>query len=95
MNKPEIAPIDHADITQRIVEQLPGAEVDVEGEDCNATVTVISDRFEGLASVKRQQMVLAGFADVLASGRLHALSVKPYTLAEWNERHTNLVQISL
>lgn len=95
MNELDMTPITHADITQRIVDLLPEAEVDIEGEDCNVVVTVISDHFEGLTPVKRQQVVLAGFTDALANGRLHALSVKPYTLSEWNKRYTNLVQISL
>jgi acid stress-induced BolA-like protein IbaG/YrbA len=75
---------------------LPGAAVDVEGADCNFTVTVIYDAFDGLLPVKRQQRVLEVFSDVLASGELHALTVKTFTTREWEAKNTGgLIQISL
>lgn len=87
--------VDVSEIEQRIVNTIADAELEVEGADCDFTVTVISETFKGLLPVKRQQRVLAGFSDVLASGELHALTVKPYTLEEWNKRITSLVQLSL
>jgi acid stress-induced BolA-like protein IbaG/YrbA len=88
--------MDATAVAARIEAALPGAAVDVEGADCNFTVTVISDLFEGLLPVKRQQRVLDGFTDVFASGELHALSVKTFTTREWDAKNSaGLVQISL
>jgi acid stress-induced BolA-like protein IbaG/YrbA len=83
------------EIEQRIAKVVADSTTEVEGADCDFTVTVISDVFCGLLPVKRQQMVLSGFTDVLASGELHALTVKHYTLDEWNSRYVGLVQLSL
>lgn len=87
--------MDSVEIEQRIVNIVSDAGVEVLGADCDFSVTVISDEFKGLMPVKRQQMILAGFADVLASGALHALTVKPFTFDEWNKKYSNLVQIGL
>lgn len=86
--------MESTEIEKRIAAIISDAEVEVIGADCDFSVTVISDQFEGLMPVKRQQMILAGFTDVLSSGALHALTVKPYTLGEWNKKYTNLVRIS-
>jgi len=84
------------EVVARIEKTLPGAAVDVEGADCNFSVTVISDAFEGLLPVKRQQRVLDGFTDVFASGDLHALTIKAFTAREWEAKNTaGFVQISL
>ena len=84
-----------SEIERRIAGLVGNAEIDIEGQDCNFTVSVISDDFVGLSQVKRQQLVLTGFNDVLASGELHALSVKPFTPEEWQNRFSSLVQINL
>lgn len=83
------------EIERRILSTLPGAQIDVEGADCDFNVTVISDEFDGLPTMKRQQRILAAFNDVLSNGDLHALSIKAHTLQEWNAKSSHLVQISL
>lgn len=62
---------------------FPDAEVKIEGEDCSFSVTVISSAFAGMSLLKKQQSVLATVSDAIASGRLHAMTVKCYTPAEW------------
>ncbi len=84
-----------SDIEKRVAAVVADAAIEVEGADCDFNVTVISDIFKGMMLVKRQQMVLAGFTDVLGNGSLHALTVKPYTMDEWNNHSAGLVQISL
>jgi len=76
---------------------VPEAEaVYVEGADCDFTAVVLSDSFAGVSQVKRQQQVLARFADLLASGELHALSIKAFTPGEWQaKRGQSLTQVSL
>ncbi|MEJ2677465.1 MAG: BolA family transcriptional regulator [Gemmatimonadota bacterium] len=70
----------------------PHAVIDVAGEDCSFELYVVSDEFAGRNTLERQRPILALFADELACGRLHALSVKARTPAEQSAQG-GLVQI--
>ena len=74
------------DIQHAIEQAIPGADVFLDGEGCDFSAIVISESFQGLSPVKRQQMVLAPVTDWLSGGTLHAFSVKAYTAAEWESR---------
>lgn len=83
------------DVQAKITAQIADAAVNVAGADCNFTLMVISDSFEGLSPLKRQQKVMACFADELATGALHALSVKTFTQDEWRlSQSESLTQLS-
>ena len=62
--------------------KLPGADVTVSGNGCDLTVTVISDAFESLSTLKRQQEVYRHLSDLIASGELHAVSLQTLTRTE-------------
>ena len=55
----------------------------VTGESGKYEAIVISPEFEGLSMVKEHQMVYATVKEHIASGALHALSIKAYTPGEW------------
>lgn len=76
------------EVISRIKNALAEAEADirVDGADCNFTARVISENFAGMRPVQRQQQILQAFKDVLADGRLHALTVDAVTPAEWQAR---------
>lgn len=79
------------DITQvkaLIQPHIPDSEILLEGEGCNFSIIVISEQFEGLSLVKKQQQVLATLSDKIASGELHAITVKAYTPDEWKQKQT-------
>ena len=80
-----------------IREVVPNAsEIAVDGADCDFSALVLSEEFDGVSQVKRQQQILARFSDVLATGELHALSVKAHTPSEWQAKQQgSLTQISL
>ena len=86
MNLNEIAPI--------ILATLPSSIVNVSGEDCNFTVSVVCDDFEGKSLIERQKMVLNLFSAQLASGELHALTVNVMTPSEWEAKSRVLVSLS-
>jgi len=69
-------------VKQMILDDIPDAKITVEGEDCSFTVTVVSEVFKGKLPVARQKMVMAPFKALIASGELHALSVKAVTPEE-------------
>ena len=77
------------EVEQLVQQGIPDAKVLVEGEGCDLLITVVSEQFIDLALVKKQQLVMATLKEPLASGKLHAVSVKAYTPAEWLEKQTN------
>jgi acid stress-induced BolA-like protein IbaG/YrbA len=84
------------EIHQAIKSSFPDAAINLDGEDCSFQVTVISDGFDGLSVVNRQQQVLATVHDKLTSGEIHALSVSAFTLAEWEVKYSqHLVSIKM
>lgn len=67
-------------------EQISGAKVSVDGEGCDFRVTIISDQFQGLMPVKRQQMIYAHLNPLIASGEIHAVTMVTLTPAEQASR---------
>ena len=87
------------EVEQLVQQGIPDAKVLVEGEGCDLLITVVSEQFTDLALVKKQQLVMATLKEPLASGKLHAVSVKAYTPDEWQALQVNkapgLLQIQL
>lgn len=86
--------MDISEVKGLIEAALPDCRVAVEGEGCNFSVVVVSEAFQDLSPVRRQQKVLAAVREPLASGALHAISMKVFTPAEAREGGVaGLVQI--
>lgn len=85
------------EVVQLVQHGIDDAQVMVEGEGCDLTVTVVSAQFNDLSIVKKQQLVLATLKQPLASGKLHAVSVKAFTPDEWaaKQQAGGLLQIQL
>ncbi|MDD5034581.1 MAG: BolA/IbaG family iron-sulfur metabolism protein [Methylococcaceae bacterium] len=73
-----------AEVRTLIESGIPGCELTVLGEGCNFSVVVVGEAFEGMNPVQRQQRVLATVKEPLATGELHAISMKVYTPGEWS-----------
>ena len=71
------------DLKALIEKGIPGAQVMLGGDGCNANVTVISEAFDGVSKLKQQKMVYASLGDLIINGTVHALSIKSYTPAQW------------
>ncbi len=72
------------EIKRRIEEELPGSVAHVfdpmdDGQHLQAFV--ISPAFEGLPTIKQQQMVMAAISDIF--NVVHALGLKTFTPARW------------
>jgi BolA protein len=74
--------MESAEIKQRILSAYPDARIETDGADCNFNVTIVSEAFAGQSPIQRQRPVLALFKEDIASGALHALSVKARTPEE-------------
>lgn len=66
-------------VAQLIRNGLPGAEVEVSGDGSHFEAVVVSDAFSGLTPIKKQRLVMDTVKPQIASGELHALSIKTLT----------------
>lgn len=91
--------ITHSEVEALIIAAYPQAEVHIEGQGCDLTITVISDLLAGQTLIKQHQGVMATLADPLATGRLHAVTLKTYTNEQWQPEKSSagagLLQIQL
>lgn len=62
---------------------IPGSQAEVSGDGSKFETVVVGDAFEGLSPVKEHQLVFACVAEHIASGAIHALTIKAYTPEEW------------
>lgn len=73
------------DIKALLGAALPEAEILVQGEGGKFTVTVVSDRFQGLRPVAKQQLIYGPLNEHIASGAIHAVSMRTFTKEEWRK----------
>ncbi|WAK01255.1 Grx4 family monothiol glutaredoxin [Methylobacter sp. YRD-M1] len=81
--QPESDTLSAAEVEALVRQGIPDAQVFIEGTGCDLSLAVVSEQFTDLSPVKEQQLVLATLKEPLASGKLHAVSVKAYTQDEW------------
>lgn len=48
------------------------------------SVVVIADSFDGLSSLKRHRMIMDLFKAEMETGEVHALTIKAFTHAQWD-----------
>jgi len=78
-----------SEVVQLVRLGINDADVMVQGEGCDLLITVVSPQFSDLTLVKKQQLVMATLKEPLASGKLHAVSIKTYTPDEWQALQIN------
>lgn len=81
------------DIKQRLTDKIDATEVLVKIDGSHAHVTVVAEIFAEMTRVKKQQTVYAPLKDLIASGELHAISIKTHTPTEW-QREKKLALLS-
>ncbi len=65
---------------------MPGVElVRVSGDGSHFDAVVVSPAFANKSPVAKQQLVYAAVNERIASGDLHALSIKTFTPQEWDK----------
>ncbi len=62
--------------------ELKFSELDVQGEGGKYEIYIVSELFEGMNRVKKQQAVYAPIKSLLADGSVHAVTIKALTPAE-------------
>ena len=72
-----------SDVKALLEARLEDCDFYIQGEGCNFQVIAVGDVFDGLSPVKRQQLIYGALAEEIASGAVHAVSLKTYTPAQW------------
>ncbi|GGX81812.1 hypothetical protein GCM10007160_06450 [Litchfieldella qijiaojingensis] len=78
-----------SDVKALLEARIDGCEFHIQGEGCNFQVIAVGEVFEGLTPVKRQQLIYGALSDEIASGALHAISIKAYTPSQWQSAPEN------
>lgn len=82
-----------SEIENLLKEALNLDEVYVRGEGSHYNIIAVSDAFNEMSRVKRQQAVYAPLADKIADGTMHAVNIKTFSVADWaRERQFNIPQ---
>jgi acid stress-induced BolA-like protein IbaG/YrbA len=78
----------HRDEIKKLIEEgLPGSQVSVSGEDgAHFEAIVISPAFEGKNMLAQHRLVYETLGGRVQSGEIHALSLRTYTLSEWEAK---------
>ncbi|MBP6122538.1 MULTISPECIES: BolA family iron metabolism protein IbaG [Providencia] len=71
------------EIKQVLMEKLSLDEAIVTGDGSHFQVIAVGNLFDGMSRVKQQQAVYAPLMEYIADNRIHALSIKAYTPAQW------------
>lgn len=79
--------MDVASVKALLQSHLQECEFHVQGEGSHYDIAAIGEVFEGLRPVKKQQLVYGALKDCIADGSIHAVNIRTYTPAEWQE-HT-------
>lgn len=78
-----------SDVKALLESRVDGCEFHIHGEGCNFQVIAVGERFAELSPVKRQQVIYGALSEEIASGALHAVSIKTYTPAQWQAAAEN------
>jgi|TARA_R110000744_G_scaffold69739_5_gene141437 acid stress-induced BolA-like protein IbaG/YrbA len=76
--------VNASEVKALLESSIPHCEVIAQGEGCNFQVVVVTSEFEGLSTVKRQQLVYSHLQEAIASGAIHAVTMKTYTPEQKN-----------
>jgi acid stress-induced BolA-like protein IbaG/YrbA len=78
--------MDAATVKALLQAHLDDCEFQVQGEGNHYDILAIGSVFDGLRPVKKQQLVYAALSEQIADGSIHAVNIRTYTPAEWQDR---------
>ncbi|MHB0774365.1 BolA family protein [Halomonas sp. WWR20] len=77
------------DVKTLLESRIDDCQFHIQGEGCNFQVIAVGEVFSGLTPVKRQQLIYGALSEEIASGELHAVSIKTYTPEQWEKAPEN------
>ncbi|WP_137167986.1 BolA family protein [Salinimonas lutimaris] len=85
--------MDVAEIEAILKDALNLTEVHVKSDGSHFSIIAVSDSFNEMSRVKRQQAIYAPLSDKIADGSMHAISIKTFSEADWQrERQFHVPQ---
>lgn len=75
--------MDCKEIEQILQTALALDEVHVSSDGSHYKVVAVGECFDGMSRVKQQQAIYAPLTEQIASGALHALTIKTFTPTQW------------
>jgi len=75
--------VDVEQIKAMINDALSLDELHVSFDGSQAKIIAVSDMFEEMSRVKKQQTVFAPLSEAIKDGTIHAVSVKTFTTEQW------------
>ena len=78
--------MDAATVKDLLQSHLTDCEFQVQGEGSHYDIIAIGEVFEGLRPVRKQQLVYAALSEQIADGSIHAVNIRTFTPAEWQQR---------
>jgi acid stress-induced BolA-like protein IbaG/YrbA len=70
-------------IAQHLKDTLQLSEVHVTSDGSHFQIIAVSDQFDDMSRVKRQQFVYGPLNDKIADGSMHAVSIKTFNEKQW------------
>ena len=85
--------MDVAEIEAILKDALDLTEVHVKSDGSHFSIIEVSDSFNEISRVKRQQAVYAPLSEKISDGSMHAISIKTFSEADWQrERQFHVPQ---
>jgi acid stress-induced BolA-like protein IbaG/YrbA len=78
--------MDAATVKALLQAHLTDCEFEVQGEGNHYDIVAIGQVFEDLRPVKKQQLVYAALSEQIADGSIHAVNIRTFTPAQWQDR---------
>lgn len=75
--------MDAKEIETLLMNALQLDEVHVTFDGSHGSVIAVSDQFDSMTRLKKQQTVMAPLKTLINEGTIHAISIKTFTVAQW------------
>ena len=72
-------------LTQILKDAFPEADIAASGQAGKFDLRIVDDQFEGKRTITRQQAVYAPLNSYIASGEVHAVTIRALTKEEWRK----------
>ncbi len=81
--------MDLEEIENTLKKGLGDCKIEMQAEDNRLMLFIVGDAFDGLSRVKRQQLVYGLLNEKIASGEIHAVSMKTLTPGEVRDEESS------
>lgn len=75
-----------SEIQTLIAAKIPDAQVELQVNGNSFMLKIVSNVFEGLRPLKRQQLVYSCIDEKIKTGEMHAVTMRLHSVAEWEKQ---------